>query len=162
MNNARVVLAAVLSVSGLAVMAAPASAQVTAEANVAKSEGQWGGELGVGMPIVNDGPIKVTPMVGVFVYDRDHPGYYKDDGACYANSDDSEVGGHHCDGSGTKLYARIEATYSLPMASVGLGARWMGDDLRPYGTVAVPIAPLFSVKGDLGDHYLAAGITAHF
>lgn len=154
---------ALFALSGAATLATPALAKVDAEANVARSHGQWGGELGVGMPVIQDGGLSVTPLVGLFVYDRDHPNYYKNDGTCFARSDNDSVGDSHCDGTGTKIYAKVEAMYHLP-ASVGLGvgARWMGSHVRAYGTVSMPVLPRIEVKGNLGDHYLAAGVTAHF
>ena len=153
---------AALTAIAVAATATPATAQVQAEANVARSEGQWGGELGVGMPVIQDGGISLTPMVGVFVYDHNTDGYYEDNG-CYARADDARVSSHHCDSTGTKLYARLEATYKIPaLVSLGVGARFMGSQVRPYGTVSMPLAPLFDVKADLGDHYLSAGVRAHF
>lgn len=142
---------------------APASAQVTAEANVAKWQGQWGGELGVGYPILQDGGFKVTPSVGAFIYDRDHPGYYEgDEDVCYRRSDGAAVGESRCDGSGLKAYGRIEASYSLPIVSLGVGARVMGDSVRAYGTAAMPVMPMIDAKVNVGDGYLAAGLQARF
>ncbi|MBH0111824.1 hypothetical protein I5E68_02510 [Novosphingobium sp. YJ-S2-02] len=145
-----------------AMTASPASAQVTAEANVAKWKGQWGGEIGVGYPILRDGGFSVTPSVGAFIYDRDHPNYYEVGDECYRRVDDAPAGESRCDGSGLKAYGRVEATYSLPMFSLGVGARAMGDSVRAYGTTAMPVMPMIDAKLNLGDGYLAAGLQARF
>ena len=60
-------------------------------------------------------------------------------------------------------YARIEATYSIPLvAEIGAGARFSGDKVRPYGTVAVPLAPKIRLKGNAGPKYFALGLAAGF
>ncbi|WP_395393456.1 hypothetical protein WBP07_00545 [Novosphingobium sp. BL-8A] len=155
---------AALAVLAGAAASAPAMASVvTAEANVARSEGDWGGELAVGVPVIQDGGFAITPGVGLFFHDRDHPGYYHDNGDCFSKQSGNQVSGGKCDDSGTKIFAKVEATYRLPMAlAVGVGARLTGDNLRPYGTVSMPVFPHIDVKGNLGDHYVAAGLQARF
>jgi hypothetical protein len=111
--------------------AAPASAQIVLEANGARADGRWGGELGAGFGFGAAG-FRLTPMVGALV-DR---------------GDDDAV----------KPYGRVEATYAIPLvATVGAGVR-VGSDLRPYGTVAVPLLPAISLKGNAGPHYYALGL----
>lgn len=155
-------LAALASLCAIAA-ASPAAAKITAEANVARSEGDWGGELAVGVPVISDGAFSITPSVGAFFHKRDHDNYYNDSSQCFRRSDDEQVSDGKCDNSGTKFFAKAEAMYRLPMAfSVGIGARLIGDDLRAYGTVAMPLAPFIDVKGNIGDHYLAAGVQARF
>lgn len=145
-------------------VASPAmAATVTAEANVARSEGDWGGELAVGVPVIQDGGFSITPGVGAFFHKRDHDAYYHEDSQCFRKSNDEQVSDGKCDDSGTKIFGKVEATYQLPMSfSFGVGARLIGDDLRAYGTVAMPLAPFIDVKGNLGDHYVAAGVQAKF
>ncbi|EIZ80954.1 hypothetical protein WSK_0346 [Novosphingobium sp. Rr 2-17] len=158
-------LAALVGFAGLcAVAATPAAAStVTAEANVARGEGDWGGELAVGVPLVQDGGFALTPGAGVFFHNRDHDGYDSEGSQCVRRSDGADVSDGKCDGSGTKLFARVEATYRLPTSlAFGVGARYISGDLRAYGTVAMPLAPHFDVKANLGDHYLSAGIQARF
>ena len=155
-------LAALVGVCVLA-SATPAAAKITAEANVARSEGDWGGEIAVGVPIIADGPISVTPGVGLFFHDRDHPGYVEEDSQCFREATGDRVSDGRCDNSGTKVFGKIEGTYRLPMSlALGVGARLIGDDVRAYGTVAMPVAPFIDVKGNIGDNYLAAGIQARF
>ncbi len=125
-------------------VAAPASAQIAVEANGARSEGQWGGEFGVGYTILSAGGFSVTPGAGIFIYDDEDDGYDN--------------------GTGTKIYGRLEAAYTLPVSglSVGAGARLIGDDVRPYATASTPLLPFVRLKGNLGPKYLAAGLAARF
>lgn len=144
-------------------VAAPAFAKITAEANAARSEGSWGGELAVGVPVIEDGGFSITPAAGVFFHKRDHDGFYENDSQCFRRADDARVKDSRCDDSGTKFFGKVEATYRLPMAlSVGVGARLIGNDLRAYGTAAMPLAPFIDGKVNVGDHYLAAGVQARF
>lgn len=155
-------LAALAGFCTLAATPAMAST-VTAEANVARAEGDWGGELAVGVPVIQDGGFSITPGVGAFFHKRDHDGYYADGSDCFRSSDDAQVSDGKCDNSGTRLFAKLEATYRLPVSlAVGVGARFIGGDLRAYGTASMPLAPHFDVKANIGDHYLAAGVQARF
>ncbi len=154
---------ATLAATGAALVATPAAAGVTAEANVARSEGDWGGELAVGVPVISDGGFSITPAAGVFFHHRDHPGYFNDDSQCFSRDSGDRVSDGKCDNSGTRFFGKVEAMYRLPMAlGFGVGARLIGDDLRAYGTVSMPILPRIDVKGNFGDHYLAAGLQARF
>jgi len=57
-----------------------------------------------------------------------------------------------------KSYGRVEATYSIPLAAtIGAGIR-IGDEVRPYGTVALPLAPTLSLMGNAGPYYFALGL----
>ena len=143
--------------------AAPAAAQVTAGASVARAEGDWGGELSAGVPVIQDGGFKLTPGGGVFFHHRGHPGYENVDSQCFNLTSGDQVSDGKCDNSGTKVFGKVEATYSLPASlTFGAGVRFISGDLRAYGTVSMPVFPRFDVKANLGDHYLAAGIQAHF
>jgi hypothetical protein len=156
-------IATSLGLCALAIVTPASAATVTAEANVARSEGDWGGELAVGVPVIQDGGFAITPAVGAFFHKRDHDGYDTADSQCIRQSDGEQVSDGKCDNSGTKIFGKVEATYKLPMSlSFGLGARFIGDDLRGYGTVAMPLAPFIDVKGNIGDHYVAAGLQARF
>lgn len=157
------VYAALTALAGLAASTPAMADVVTAEANIARSEGDWGGELAVGVPVVQDGGFAITPGAGLFFHDRDHPGYYHDSGSCFAKSSGNQVSGGKCDDSGTKVFAKVEATYRLPMSfALGVGARLIGDNVRPYGTVSMPVFPHIDVKGNVGDRYVAAGLQARF
>ncbi|MBO9723004.1 MAG: hypothetical protein J7530_01380 [Novosphingobium sp.] len=149
--------------AALCAAAAPAAAQVTAEANVARAEGDWGGELAVGVPVISDGGFSITPGAGVFFHHRDHPGYFNQDSQCFSKSSGDRVSDGKCDNSGTKFFGKVEAMYRLPTAlGFGIGARLIGGDVRAYGTVSMPLLPRIDVKGNFGDHYLAAGLQARF
>ena len=100
--------------------------------------------------------------------------YHKDNGRYYYydNGDrddacrDSRTGQYAdqglCDNTAVKPYGRLEATYSVPLSlTFGAGVR-IGDEVRPYGTVAFPIAPKFELKGNAGPHYFAAGLRLKF
>ncbi|WP_235506430.1 hypothetical protein [Altererythrobacter sp. Root672] len=147
--------------------AAPASAQVVLEANGANSEDLWGGELGVGYSIVSAGGFRVTPSVGAFLYQGDDDRYYLDDNGGNPRCRDSTNGQYAdtklCDDTAAEFYARAEATYSIPAGfTFGGGVRYMADEFRPYGTLAIPLAPKLLIKGNAGPEYFAAGLQARF
>jgi len=141
--------------------AAPASAQIVLEANGARADGHWGGELGVGYGFGAAG-FRLTPMVGVLVYNGDDDRYDQTSSAGNTFCRDRRTGqftsDSRCDGTAVTAYGRVEATYAIPLiATVGAGVR-VGSDLRPYGTVAVPLLPTISLKGNAGPHYFALGL----
>lgn len=112
---------------------APAAAQAEglgAELNYGRADGHWGTEIGAGYALDVAG-FSLTPGAGVYLRDGD-----------------------------TKLYGRVEATYSLPaFATIGAGVRFSGDNTRPYATVALPLVPKLRVKGNVGPKYYAMGLT---
>ena len=113
----------------LVAAASPAAAQIAVEGNGARVDGRWGGEVGVGYGFGAAG-FRLTPIVGGLIAD-----------------------------GGTRVYGKVEATYSVPLiATLGVGVRASEDDTTPYGTVALPIAPLLSLKGNVGDGYYALGL----
>lgn len=137
---ARILGIAAATATALAALAVqPAAAQIAVEGNVAKVDGDWGGELGIGLGI---------PLVPGLVTLRAGGGGFLNDGEGDATDID--------------LYARAEASVAVsPAVSVGAGVR-LGNTLEPYGTVAVPLAPLIDVKGNIGPDYLAAGLRLGF
>lgn len=118
----------------VAAIAGPAHANsLGAEANVARADGHWGGELGAGYSFGLAG-FSLTPGAGLL----------------FANNH-------------TRLYGRVEAAYSVPaFAKVGLGVRISGDHTRPYGTIAFPLIPKLAVKGNVGPKYYAIGLTVGY
>ncbi|QIG81324.1 hypothetical protein [Stakelama tenebrarum] len=119
-------------------LATPAAAQISAEGNVAKLDGDWGGEIGLGYdaPLV-PGLVDFSIGGGTFIHD---------------GQDDTEV----------DLYARAEAKASVADTfALGAGARF-GGDLDFYGTVEVPLSPLLKLKGNVGADYFAAGLRFGF
>jgi hypothetical protein len=148
-------------------VSSPAAAQAVLEANVARSEGQWGGELGAGYSVISIGGFRVTPGIGAFIYKDDNDRYYMDDNGgsprCRDGSNGQYADSDLCNDSAAKFYARAEATYSIPLAlTVGAGVRYMSDEFRPYGTVSFPLAPAIHLKGNVGKKYYAAGLQARF
>lgn len=121
----------IIAAAALAVgVAGTAQAGIGAEAMGARADGHWGGELGAGYAL-GLGGFSITPGAGVLVAD----GY-------------------------TRAYGRVEAAYQIPaVAKIGAGVRISGDHTRPYGTVALPLAPMFNIKGNVGPQYYAVGLT---
>lgn len=122
----------VLTAAAFAILgvSSPALAEgVGVEANYARANGHWGAEFGGGYAM-DLGGFSLTPGAGVYVRD-----------------------------GATRLYGRVEATYALPGSlAFGAGVRISGDDPRPYATVALPLLPKVSVKGNLGPKYAAVGL----
>jgi len=112
-------------------LAVPAQAEgFGAEGNYARANGRWGAELGAGYELGLAG-FSITPGAGVYLRD-----------------------------GGTAAYGRIEAAYQIPMSlRLGVGARISGDEPRVYGTVAMPLLPKVAIKGNVGDRYVAVGLT---
>lgn len=156
-----VTMAAIAAAMGIA-CAAPASAQIGVEANGARADGRWGGELGIGYSIGLAG-FKLTPSVGALIYAEDNGRYYTDSNGGSERCRDSRNGQYadndRCDNTKAKPYGRVEATYSIPLfATVGAGVR-LGSDVRPYGTIGLPLLPKLKIKGNAGPKYFAAGLT---
>lgn len=148
----------------------PASANangLTLEANGARAESVWGGELGVGYNLTFSG-FTLRPIVGAFIYRGDNDRYESN---TFSNGQtrcrDMRTGqfaaDEKCDNTAAKAYGKVEATYTFAgFAEIGGGARYSGDEVRPYGTVAVSLAPKIKVKANAGDKYYALGLRADF
>ncbi|CAN5362882.1 hypothetical protein BH10PSE12_BH10PSE12_27600 [soil metagenome] len=130
----RLLVAAIFTALTLAGHAAPAQAEtIVVEGNGVRAQGEWGGELGAGYTFGKAG-FALRPIAGA---------YFKD--------------------SGTKIYGKVEATYTIPLsAEIGAGARFSGDKTRLYGTASMPLLPGIRLKGNLGSHYYAVGLRAGF
>lgn len=147
-------------------VSAPASAQIGLEANGARADGRWGGEIGIGYSIPIVAGLKVVPAGGVLVYAEDNGRYYRDDNGGNERCRDGNTGRYAdsglCDNTAVRAYGRVEALYSLPLvATFGAGVRF-GDEVKPYGTVALPITPRLQLKGNVGDEYYAIGLRLGF
>jgi len=152
----------------IALLASPAAANGLAfEAGGARAHGTWGGELGVGYAIGAAG-FKLRPMVGAFIYQGDNDRYYSDEMSNGVTRCRDSQTGHFakkekCDDTAVKAYARIEATYTIPLfAEFGVGARFSSEKTRPYGTIAIPVLPLIKIKANAGPKYYALGATLGF
>ena len=146
--------------------AAPASAQIGAELNGARADDRWGAELGLGYSIRLAPGFRITPAAGVLLYRGDNDRYYQDPNGGNERCRDSQTGRYasdsECNNTAVKPYGRVEATYSIPLSlTFGAGVRISGE-VRPYGTVAFPVAPKFQLKGNAGPNYYAAGIRFGF
>ena len=136
------------------------------ELNGARSNGVWGGELGVGYRL-SISQFDITPAVGAFIYRGDTGEYFKTtdrDGTKHCRDGSGRFANKEkCDGTTAKAYARIEAGFSIPaVARIGLGARLFSGDVRPYGTISASLLPKVSAKLNAGKKYVAGGITFGF
>lgn len=119
-----------LAATALMAAAMPAHAEgLVAEANAARSHGQWGAELGGGFNLAS-GPFSLRPMAGAFI---------GDDTRLYIKGEATVT-----------IPAFLE---------IGAGARFISDHLRAYGTASVPLGPMVRLKGNLGDGYGAVGLS---
>src|SRR5690606_30472225 len=131
---------AIAAAAAVLLTAAPAAAQVALEANVAKSEGDWGAELGAGVSVISVGGVRITPGGGVVLADRDDDRYFLDSSATPAGCRDTETGNivsdKRCDPDSTRLYPRAEATFDVPLAGISArtGAPVMSGNWHAYGT----------------------------
>ena len=117
------------AILGLLIAPVPASAKIGAEANIAHSEGQWGGEVGLRYALLSLSGFRLTPGVGAFLYKSNNDRYYMDDNGGNPRCRDSSNGQYadtdECNDLAAKAYARVEATYSFPSFTLG-GARSEG------------------------------------
>ena len=121
-----------IAIAATGVAAAHANS-VQLEADGARSYGQWGAELGAGYRW-QLGMFDLTPGAGGFI----------------ANGD-------------SRAFARLEAGVSIPLvARVAIGARYIGSEVNPYGSVGLPLLPKISIKANGGPHYAALGLSLGF
>ena len=138
-----------------------------AELTGGKAEDVWGGELGVGYGL-EVGPIAIRPIVGAFLYKGDNDRYVvstfsNGQSRCRDSANGQFAADRLCNDVAALFYGKIEATYTIPaVAEIGVGARYMDEKVRPYGLIAVPVAPKFKVVGAGGPDYFSAGIRFGF
>ena len=137
-----------------------------AELNGARSNGVWGGEVGLGYRL-SVSQFDITPAAGAFIYKGDTGDYFTSidrNGTKHCRAGNGQFAKKEkCDGTTAKPYGRIEAGFSIPLvARVGVGARLFSGDIRPYGTVSASLAPKIAAKINGGKQYVAAGITFGF
>ena len=159
---AKTALAALIA----AAPAAPAAAQAVIEGNGARSEGRWGGELGLGYR-VRIGSFSITPAAGGFFMRGDNDRYQRETFSngqtrCRDTTNGQFADDEKCINVDVRAYGRVEAAFSIPGAvEIGGGVR-ISARARPYGTIAVPIGPSISFKGNAGPDYAALGLRAVF
>ena len=137
------------------------SFQINAAA--ARSYGKWGAELSAGYRF-QFAMFDITPLAGSFITSRDGYQQRLDTSGfehCYASSG-SIVDGEHCR-SKTRGFAAIEAGVNIPLAArIAVGGRYIGSQIRPYCSIAVPLFPKIGIKVNGGQHYAAAGLNLSF
>ena len=130
----------------------------------ARSYGRWGGEISAGYR-VQFAIFDITPLAGSFLSKRYHGYDDKLDSQgfehCFGPSN-SVVNDNYCRAK-TRGFAALEAGVSIPLAArIAVGGRYIGSEIKPYGSVAVPIFPKFALKVNGGQHYVAAGLNLGF
>lgn len=152
-------LAAMLAVSASAANAN--SVQLNAAA--ARSYGRWGAEISAGYRF-QFAIFDVTPLAGSFLSSRNGYGERLDTSGfphCFA-SGGGIVSEQHCR-SKAQGFGAIEAGVSIPLAArIAVGSRYIGSQIRPYGSIAVPFFPKIGIKVNGGQHYVAAGLNLSF
>jgi hypothetical protein len=119
-----------LAAAALALAPAAHAEGLGAEVDYGRADGHWGTEIGAGYAM-GIGGFSLTPGGGVYLRDGD-----------------------------TKLYGRVEATYTLPLsATIGAGVRFSGENTRPYATLAMPLIPKLRAKANVGPKYYSVGLT---
>ncbi|KLI63057.1 hypothetical protein AAV99_13100 [Aurantiacibacter marinus] len=141
---------------------------MSAEANLARAEGEWGAEVGAAYSLPLLPGFTLRPGGGVFVYERENDRYFIDrfddgDGRCRDITNGQFADSDLCGNTSVSAYARLEGTYTLlGTTEVGIGGRLSGDGLRPYATASFPVLPRVRVKANGGDRYFALGLRADF
>jgi len=148
----------------LAASASAASANsIQVNASAARSYGRWGAELSAGYRF-QFAIFDVTPLAGSILSFRKGYGERLDTTGfphCFATGG-GVVNDHYCR-SKTQGFGAIEAGVSIPLAArVAVGGRYIGHEIRPYGSVAVPFFPHIGIKVNGGQHYVAAGLNLSF
>lgn len=140
-----------------------AAAQVVLEANGARADDQWGVELGAGVN-VGLGGFTLRPGAGVLVFAGENEDFRSEtigngNTICRDLSNGQFADSERCDNTELRAYARLEASYTFPAsAEVGVGARYSGDEIEPYGTISFPVGPRVRIKANGGENYYALGL----
>jgi len=128
--------------------------------NGARSYGKWGGEISAGYR-VQFAIFDLTPLAGGFLTTRGHGYGERPDSQGFEHCfgpNDTIVNEHECKGK-TRGFAALEAGVNIPLAArLAVGARYIGSQVKPYGSVAVPLFPKLAFKVNGGQHYVAAGL----
>lgn len=130
----------------------------------ARSYGKWGGELSAGYRF-QFALFDVTPLAGAFLT-RNSDGYDErlDSSGfphCFAPGG-GIVSDTHCKGK-SRGFGAVEAGVTIPLAArIAVGGRYIGKQLRPYGSVSAPLFSKLGIKVNGGQHYVAAGLNLGF
>lgn len=148
-----------------AILPQEVAAQVSLEANGARADSEWGAELGVGFDL-GAGGFTLRPGGGLFVYPGENERYYFDEfdngnSQCRDTTNGQFVDSERCNNTELRAYARVEATYTITGgAEFGIGGRYSGSEVSPYGTLSFPVSPKLKVKANAGNDYYALGLRA--
>jgi hypothetical protein len=133
------------------------------EVDVARAQGDWGAELGIGYQF-NLGPIAIRPIGGGFIHQAD--GYYRDN---FSNGQsrcrDESNGQFATDESCVDVdwYAKAEAAFVTRSGfEIGGGARFSSEKTRPYGLVALQVSRNIKIHAAGGSRFIAAGARLGF
>jgi len=156
--------AAIFAAATVGICSSASASGVGLELNGARSYGVWGAELGLGYR-AKFGIFDLTPAAGAFLYKGDSDYFTTHDSNgdhCRApNGQFAEKS--KCSNVAAKGYARLEAGVSIPaVARFAVGGRYIGSEIKPYGSVGFAAAPKLAVKVNAGQHYAAAGVTFGF
>jgi hypothetical protein len=158
----KVLWKAALAAASLA-FAPAVSAQGVGELNIARAQGDWGAELGIGYQF-NLGPIAIRPIGGGFIHQAE--GFSRDSfGNGQSRCRNESNGQFATDESCTEVdwYAKAEAAVVTRSGfEVGGGARFSDEKVRPYGLVAFQVARNVKLHAAGGDHYFAGGVRLGF
>lgn len=157
-----------LAVALTAGSAGAAQAQVVVEANGARAEERWGGELGLGYRI-RIGDFSITPAVGALLLRSNDDRFERDtfsngQSRCRDTTNGQFAEDANCVGIDARAYGRVEATYRVGGNGVELGGGVrISKDVVPYGTIALPLGGgSAQIKGNAGPDYFAAGLRFSF
>jgi hypothetical protein len=152
-----------LAVALTAGASAASANSVQVNAAAAHSYARWGAEISAGYRF-QFAIFDVTPLAGSFLSARNGYGERLDTSGfphCFATGG-GIVSDHYCR-SKAQGFGAIEAGVSIPLAArIAVGSRYIGHEIRPYGSVAVPLFPHIGVKVNGGQHYVAAGLNLSF
>ncbi len=153
-------------VAGLCAASPALASSLVLEANGARAQDRWGGELGLGYAF-DIGRISLRPIGGVFIHhDENNPNRtdYFSNGQSRCRAPNGQfTDTSDCAAIAFKGYAKAEALYVFPQGyELGGGARFSSDSVRPYGTLALPVGTKARLKGNVGDRYYALGLKVSF
>lgn len=157
----KIQLIAAAACLSLCAIATSANAQngVTFEAGGAQLYDVTGAEFGVGYRFAA-GPIRITPMIGGFVYQGESDRYYFDSSVdrCRDSTNGQFARTILCDNTAVSAYGRVEGTARIRNVEFGVGYRADDEDGIAYGTVSFDVSPRMAVKANAGEEYVGLAL----
>lgn len=154
------IIAAVAALSTCALgTAANAQSRWTLEAGGAELYDVTGAELGAGYRFAA-GPLRITPMVGGFIYQGDNDRYYFDSGVdrCRDRTNGQFARTALCDNTAVSAYGKVEATARVRNIEFGVGYRVDEEDSIPYGTISFDVSQGMAFKANAGKEYVGVSL----